>query len=58
MDLECVVGEWGLWSAPNENGIARRTRSILREPIGNAGACPDLEETKEGQSWRHYFLLY
>lgn len=50
VDLDCIVSEWGIWSSPNQNGISRRTRTVLRQPIGNAGACPDLEETKQGKS--------
>lgn len=49
VDQPCVVSEWSYWSAPDSNGVSRRTREVLRATVGEGQDCPDLQETKQGK---------
>jgi hypothetical protein len=49
-NMNCKVSEWSAWSECSEvcaDGIQTRTRSILRNPVGDGLACPALEESRE-----------
>lgn len=48
--VDCVVSEWGAWSAWTDNGDGTesrtRTRTIVTEPSNGGAACPALTETE------------
>ena len=42
--VDCVVSDWSNWSRC-ENGIQRRSRTVLQQPRNGGAPCPTLEET-------------
>jgi hypothetical protein len=46
--LDCIVGNWGSWSAPDNDGICQRKRPIIRYQINKGAPCPSTKQTKTG----------
>ena len=51
VDIDCVVGAWGKWDAPDRNtGRTQRMRKVEQKPLHNGAKCPALTESKIGGS--------